>query len=84
MAVVQVKEPVTFRGKPEYRIDSDIMPTPDGIVFRSAEMLTPEGLITITLVPWLNIVSITSDVGPDFFDVPQPAGEDENGPGELS
>lgn len=79
MSRIQVKNPVEFRGKQSYSITTDIMPMPDGsgILFRDGSLVNAEGRIPCTLVPWTNIVAVSTDVDPSFF---EPAPEDSDEP----
>lgn len=78
MAVLQLIHPVRFNGKPEYHIEADFMPMPDGtgLVFKATNLLDSDGRLKATLIPWLNIVSMTTDVPAAFFE--QPAPDDES------
>lgn len=80
MAKLQFIHPVEYAGKAQYTIDTDVMPMPDGsgLLFRSSAVLTQDGLIPTTMVPWMNIASMSADVPQSFFDPP------ESGPDEVS
>lgn len=84
MAVIHVKDAVDFNGKSHFKIETDVMPAPDGsgLVFKASSLLDSNGMLKATLIPWSNITGMTIDVPPEFFTGP-PVDTTPDGPGEL-
>lgn len=68
MPTLQFKSPVLYYGRQEYSITVDeIAPDELGIVFRASDP-DEDGVFEATLVPWLNIVSMTRPLMPPVED----------------